>query len=75
MTLYMDLPIEEGLARTFDAAGDKHEREWTDFFERLAEGYRHIAQRERFKDKRHIIDARWTQDEVFERVVALVDNS
>lgn len=27
MTLYMDLPIEEGLARTFDAAGDKHERE------------------------------------------------
>lgn len=74
MTLYMDLSVEEWLARTFDAAGDKHEREWVAFFERAAEGYHYIAQRERFRDKRHIVDATGSQDEVFERVVALVDN-
>jgi len=73
MILYMDLPVEEGRARSFDADGDKHEREGIEFFERAAEGYRIIGERDWFKGKRHAIDASGSQDEVFERILKTIE--
>jgi dTMP kinase len=39
MVIYMDMPIDIALARTFDAAGDKWEKMGRSFFEKIIEGY------------------------------------
>ncbi len=46
--LFMDLDVEVGLGRTFDADGDKREKKKADFFVRVAEGYRAMSQMDDF---------------------------
>ncbi|SCZ59130.1 dTMP kinase [Thiohalomonas denitrificans] len=63
LTLYLDVPVEVGLARAgARSEPDRFEREAVAFFERVREGYRHRASAdpERFR----IIDASGTLDEV-----------
>jgi len=65
--LYGD--IEHALQRTFDAAGDKFETMWVDFFKKVEEGYRKVADIHIFKHTRKAIDAHGTIDEVFARIL------
>jgi dTMP kinase len=69
MTIILDLPPEDGLARKFDsgnAAADRIERNELSFHERVREGFHRYA--ERYPKRTAIVDASATEDEVFERV-------
>ena len=73
MILFMDLDVETGLSRTFDAEGDKRERKEVDFFNKAYQGYKQLASFIPTKDIRYRIDASGTPDQVFERILQLVD--
>jgi dTMP kinase len=74
MTVILDLPPEDGLARKFDggqaAAADRIERNELAFHRRVREGFHRYA--ERYPDRTAIVDASGTEDDVFARVCAML---
>ena len=67
--LYLDVDIDLALARTFDEWGDKFEREGRDFYEAIIRGYEKCEKLEIMKNRFVRIDARGSEEEVFERIV------
>ena len=68
MVLFMDLDVATWLARTFDTAWDKWEREQQDFFDRAYKGYEALFSFPPLQDIMCRIDATGTEEEVFERI-------
>ncbi|MEX0384731.1 dTMP kinase [Spiribacter pallidus] len=68
LTLWLDLPVETGLARAAErSAPDRFEREKTAFFERVRAGYQTIA--ERAPDRVRRIDAAQSPAEVSAAII------
>lgn len=67
--IFLDVPIKDGLKRTFDAKGDKFESLGEDFYEKVYEGHKKVAKLPMFKGKWITIDGLGTADEVFDRIV------
>lgn len=67
--IYMDIPVEISLSRTFDAVGDKWEKMGKEFFEKIVIGYRKASQLEMFAGKWGNIDAIGTPDEISKRIL------
>ncbi|MCW8829778.1 MAG: dTMP kinase [Gammaproteobacteria bacterium] len=56
LTLFLDLPVEQGLARAGErSTPDRFEREQFDFFERVRQGY--LKQAEREPQRYRVVDA------------------
>lgn len=72
LIFFMDLDVQIGLSRTFDADGDKRERQKIDFFTAAHETYVSLWDYPPIKDHRHTIDASWSIEEVFARVLKQV---
>ncbi|MDH3229229.1 MAG: dTMP kinase [Alphaproteobacteria bacterium] len=72
LTLILDLPVEEGLARAVGrAAGeDRYERMDRDFHERLRQGFLEIARKE--PERCAVIDAAPDEDAVHAAIIAAV---
>ncbi len=72
LTIYLDLPITEGLKRAKDRDKlDRFEKEDIDFFERIRNKYLELA-----KENSHrffIIDSSKSQDEVFKKAVDCIE--
>jgi dTMP kinase len=51
LIIFIDLEPRIGLRRSFDAQGDKFEKETIEFFKRVELGYKEIAQREEFRNR------------------------
>ncbi len=67
--LFFDLPVEIGLARTFDQDGDKWEKLDKQFFEKVYKGYEKIPEYTELGPIYTRIDASGSVDEVQERVI------
>lgn len=63
------MPVDIGLSRTFDSAGDKHELNGKEFFLQAHEGYLQCVKDSRFARHAHIIDALGSIEEVSARVI------
>lgn len=74
LVIYLDLEIQQCLSRTFDQAGDKFENEGSRFSKGVVEGYRSVAQMPKLKDRWVNIDASGPVDEVFGRIVTVVEH-
>lgn len=68
LVLFFDMPVEQGLARTFDAQGDKHETNGKAFFEKVYEGYEQCLTDTRFAQHVIRIDAQGDIQQVQARV-------
>jgi dTMP kinase len=66
---YMDVDVETSLSRTFDAAGDKWETMGKEFFESIVRGYDMCEKLDIMKNRFIRVDAKGTQEEVFERIL------
>lgn len=73
LVLFFNMPVEIGLSRTFDGAGDKHELNGKEFFEQAHEWYIKCVEDGRFAKKTAIIDALGTIEEVSERIFEQVN--
>lgn len=63
LTFFLDLPVEQGLARAGERAElDRFEREQIDFFERVRQGY--LAQAERHPQRYRLVDASLSLEQV-----------
>lgn len=73
LTLILDLPVEEGLARAAGRAGgeDRYERMDRDFHARLRQGFLEIARGE--PDRCVVIDAAQDEDSVHAAIIAALD--
>lgn len=71
--LYLDIDVRKGMARTFDADGDKFETFPPQFFERCRDGYTFLSHHPLFRDKWHTVDASGSIDEVFALIVKEID--
>ena len=69
---YMDIDVDTAFARTFDAVGDKWEKMGKDFFEKIVHGYEKCEKLEILKNRFYMIDARGSQQEVFERILDII---
>lgn len=67
--LFFDLPVEIGLARTFDKDGDKWEKLDKQFFERVYEGYEKIPEYTDLWRFYLRIDANGSVEDVHRRVI------
>lgn len=74
IVFYMDIDVEISLSRTFDAVWDKWEKMGADFFRSIARGYDKCAHLDIMKNRFVRIDANWTLDEVFERILFHIDS-
>lgn len=72
--LFLDIDPEVGISRTFDATGDKHERNPLSFFNDLRTWYAHVSKIPQFSAIRKTIDASWTPQEVEERLNQALQN-
>lgn len=70
---YMDIDVEISLSRTFDAVWDKWEKMGKEFFQSIAYGYDKCEKLEIMKNRFIRIDARGTQDEIFQDILTKVD--
>ena len=70
--LFFDMPVDIGLSRTFDSAGDKHELNGKDFFLKAHEGYLTCIKDGRFAKHAHSIDALGSIEEVTARVIHIL---
>lgn len=72
LTLLLDIDIQEGLKRaralSFDAAGDRLEREVDDFHQRVREAYLEMANAERFA----LVDAGQSKVEVKKQIKKII---
>lgn len=72
LTVLLDLPVEQGLARTGERGGpDRFETEAGEFFDRVRRGYLELAERE--PDRFRLVDAGQSQDTVRRRAAELLD--
>lgn len=69
IVVYMDIDIDVALSRTFDAAWDKWETMGKEFCEAIARGYDKCEKLDMMKDRFIRIDARGTQEEIFDRIL------
>ena len=73
LTIILDLPVDEGLARAAVRGGaDRYERMDRDFHQRLRDGFLAIAEAE--PERCAVIDASRDMDQVHDAVLALVDS-
>lgn len=70
--LFLDLSVQTALNRTSDTAGDKFETLGADFFIKAREGFLLASQLSPLIERWQTVDAEGTQDEVFERILAVV---
>lgn len=73
LVLFFDMPVEIGLSRTFDGAGDKHELNGKEFFEQAHEWYLTYIADGRFAKKAVSINALGTIEEVSTRILTQVN--
>jgi len=73
LVLFFDMPIDIGMSRTFDGAGDKHELNGKDFFEQAHKWYLSCVADGKFAKKAVSIDALGTIEEVSERIWEIVE--
>ena len=66
LTVLLDLPAADGLARAGKDGGDRFERETLDFHERVRAGYRTLAERE--PERWLVIDASQPSESVTEQI-------
>ena len=66
LTVLLDLPAADGLARAGVGGGDRFERETLDFHERVRAGYRTLAERE--PERWLVIDASQPSETVTEQI-------
>ena len=70
---YMDIDVDVALSRTFDTAGDKWEKMWKEFFQSIVRGYEKCEKWKPLKDRFIRIDAKGTQDEIFQKILVKLD--
>jgi dTMP kinase len=68
--LYLDIDIEVALSRTFDADGDKFEKQSKEFYQAIVRGYEKCEKWNKIKDRFFRIDANGSEEEVFERILS-----
>lgn len=68
----MNIGVKEALARTFDAVGDKWEKQGVEFFQKIAAGYELCASLPMLANTFFTINAHGERDEIFERICRLV---
>lgn len=73
LVVFFNMPIETWLSRTFDEAGDKHELNGKEFFEKAHAWYLQCLNDTRFAKKAVQIDALWSREEVFARILQHID--
>jgi len=71
--LYLDMPIDNGMKRTFDPGGDKFEKLDKEFYKKVEKGYKEMSQLPEFKDKWVSVDASGTEEEVFNKLLAALE--
>ncbi len=71
MTIYLDLPLDEAKQRAKHRENDRIESSGNDFFRRVIDGFRKIADEESERVK--MIDAAGTIEETHEKIVDLVN--
>jgi dTMP kinase len=69
IVFYMDIDVETSLSRTFDSIWDKWEKMGKVFFEKIVLGYEKCEKLEIMRNKFYRIDATWTQDEIFQKIL------
>jgi dTMP kinase len=67
---YFDIDIDTALARTFDSSGDKFEKEGREFYKKIIRGYEKISKWKKLEGKFVRIDARGSEEEVFEKIIS-----
>lgn len=72
MIIFLDLPVEEWLARTFDGEGDKFERRPTEFSLKIYEWNQQMFDFPPVQDRMVRVDASWSEEEVFERLKKII---
>lgn len=74
VVFYLESSIEHAIERTFDAHWDKFETMGHEFFEKVMQWYHKAAMLPVFQDRWYQIDAYGTIDEVFSRLVTIVES-
>lgn len=74
MIIFLDLPVEEWLARTFDADGDKWESRPTQFSHKIYEWYEQLFSFAPLQNCMVRVDASWTVEEVFIRLKKIIES-
>lgn len=73
LTLFLDLPVAQGLARAgARSAPDRFEREQLDFFERVRQGY--LAQAASAPQRYRVVDAARTLEDVQSQIRSLLED-
>lgn len=73
LTLFLDLPVAQGLARAGErSAPDRFEREQIDFFERVRQGY--LAQAESAPQRYRVVDASQSLEAVQSQIQSVLDD-
>lgn len=73
MIIFLDLPVEEWLARIFDGEGDKFERRPTEFSLKIYEWNQQMFNFPPIQDRMVRVDASWSEEEVFERLKKVIE--
>jgi len=73
IVFYMDIDVETSLSRTFDAVWDKWEKMGKDFFDKIVLGYEKCEKLEIMKNRFISIDASWTQEEIFAKILSKLE--
>lgn len=71
--LYLDISADIALSRIFDEHGDKWEKKGRDFFDSIIEWYEKCEKLEILENRFIRIDASGDEDEVFERIVSVLN--
>lgn len=72
--IFMDFDIEAWLRRTFDAEGDKREKQNIDFFEKVYDGYEQLFSFPPTQKLMQRVDASGSIEEVFERILNCINH-
>ena len=73
IVIFLDLPVKAGMSRSFDKAGDKFEKLGQSFYQRVARGYEEVSKHRRLKSKWLRVDASGKPDEVFGRIIKVLE--
>ncbi len=73
LVIFLDMDVDVGLARTFDAGGDKFEQRDTLFHHAVYDGYQQLLERELTKERMRSVDANGNTDDVMKRILACLD--
>lgn len=73
LIIFLDLSVEEWLARTFDSEWDKFERRPTEFSLKIYEWNQQMFDFAPIQDRMVRVDASWSEVEVFERLKKVIE--